>query len=98
MEKYQLFECVQCFTYLGIEFSSDGSFHIAKKTLYKKALKVYFKISKTLEPSPQVDTMLHLFDHLIKPILMYGCEIWGVPNLNFKMAFQGKSNVSLDWH
>ena len=80
-------ECVQSFTYLGIEFSSDGAFNIAKKLLYKKALKVYFKISKTLRPSPQVDTMLHLFDHLMKPILMYGSEIWGVSNLNFKMAF-----------
>ena len=79
-------ENVQSFTYLGIEFSSDGSFNIAKKILYKKALKVYFKISKTLKPSPQVDTMLHLFDHLIKPILMYGSEIWGVSNLNFKIA------------
>ena len=67
-----MLEQVQTFTYLGIDFSDDASFAAAKKNLYKKALKVYFKLSKSLRPSPSIDTMLHLFDHLIKPILCMG--------------------------
>lgn len=26
---------------------------------------------------PPINTFLHLFDHIIKPIALYGCEIWG---------------------
>jgi hypothetical protein len=27
---------------------------------------------------PQIKTLLHLFDHMIKPIARYGVEIWGL--------------------
>jgi hypothetical protein len=27
--------------------------------------------------SPKIKTILHIFDHTIKPILLYGSEIWG---------------------
>ena len=30
-----------------------------------------------LSLNPNVSTALHVFDHTIKPILPYGCEIWG---------------------
>ena len=29
-----------------------------------------------------MDSIIHLFDHTIKPILLYGSEIWGTPNIN----------------
>jgi len=29
---------------------------------------------------PNINTLLHLFDHTVKPILTYGCEIWGTLN------------------
>ena len=28
----------------------------------------------------EIDTKLHLFDVMIKPILLYGCEVWGYQN------------------
>ena len=28
-----------------------------------------------------IDTKLHLFDAVIKPILLYGCEVWGYENM-----------------
>jgi hypothetical protein len=29
---------------------------------------------------PEVKTSIHVVDHTIKPILLYGCEIWGYFN------------------
>jgi hypothetical protein len=46
--------------------------------LHNKALKATFKLYKDLKTTePSVSTLLHLFDHMIKPIVLYGCEIWG---------------------
>ena len=77
-------ERVNSYTYLGVEFNDQCNFEYAKKELYKKGLKVYFKLVRSLSPTPKASTMLHLFDHLIKPVLLYGCEIWGPFSLNFK--------------
>ena len=27
--------------------------------------------------SPNINTCLHIFDHTVKPVLLYGCEVWG---------------------
>jgi hypothetical protein len=41
-------------------------------------LKAYYKLHKVLiTPNPNINTSLHVFDHTIKPILLYRCEIWG---------------------
>ena len=77
-------ERTSSYIYLGIELNEECKFDNAKNELYKKGLKVYFKLSKSISPMPKANTMLHLFDHLIKPLLLYGCEIWGIFNLNFR--------------
>jgi hypothetical protein len=44
-------------------------------------LKAYFKLNKEiLKLNPGIKTAVHLFDHTIVPILMYGSEIWGTSN------------------
>ena len=74
-------ECVDRYKYLGIYFCASGSFSLAQEELYKKAIKAYFKLSKDfLSLGPSIKTSLHVFDHTIKPILLYGCEIWGTFN------------------
>lgn len=74
-------ECVSSYRYLGLHFSASGTFSYAKSELYKKGLKAYFKLCKNiLNLHPCIKTSLHLFDHTIKPILMYGSEIWGIYN------------------
>ena len=48
---------------------------------YKKALQAYFKFSKDLLSLHQtIKTNMHVFDHTIKPILLYDCEVWGMFN------------------
>jgi exonuclease III len=76
-------ECVSEYKYLGVIFSNNGSFEPAQRNLYGKGLKSYFKMSKLLSTEKtSVKTVLHLFDHTIKPILLYASEIWGTFNTN----------------
>ena len=66
------------YVYLGVNFSISGSFTEAKNNLYHKGLKVLFKVKKCFQGhSPKIKTILHIFDHTIKPILLNGSEIWG---------------------
>ena len=66
------------YTYLGVIFSISGSFTDAKKGIYKKGLKAYFKFLKCFEGhKPKLKTIIHVFDHTVKSVLLYGSEIWG---------------------
>ena len=88
-------ECVSRYKYLGIYFSASGSFTYAQTELYKKALKAYYKLSKELlSENPEVKISLHVFDHTIVPILLYGSEIWGSFN-TFTARFRNE-RLSLD--
>lgn len=78
-------ENVRNYTYLGITFSISGIYTEAKKNLYKKGLKAYFKLVKSFSGyKPKIKTLLHIFDHTVKPVLLYGSEIWGFFN-SFKL-------------
>ena len=62
-------ENVSNYNYLGIKFTSSGTFTYAQKELVLKARKAAFKISKNLNhPFCGVNLMMKLFDALIKQI------------------------------
>ena len=70
------------FKYLGVVFSKSRSFYKAMKHNVehaKKALYLLYKRIRNLHLP--LDLQLHLFDHTILPILLYGCEIWGFQNV-----------------
>ena len=69
-------ECVQHCKYLSVYFSASGTFSYAQDELNKKSQKDFL----SLNPKPK--TSIHIFDHTIKPIVLYGCEIWGNFNSN----------------
>ncbi len=72
-------EIVKTFNYLGVVFSSGGSFIPATNTLSGKALKSMnwlFAITKGKEVP--VDIMFNLFDTYVSSVLNYGCEVWGI--------------------
>ena len=75
----EIIECVKSYRYLGLYFSASGSFSYAKSELYKKGLKglkAYFKLCNNFfNLHPSIRTSLHIFDHTVKPILLYGSEI-----------------------
>ena len=68
-------EIAQSYCYLGI--------------ITDKVMKAFFKLKQN---NPRENTLLtiKLFDSLVMPILMYGCEVWGPLALRkvFKMDFK----------
>lgn len=72
-------EIVNKFVYLGIVFTTTGSFTEAQNTLSGQALKAIFKMNKCLYKFTNISVKhkLELFDKLILPILNYGSEVWG---------------------
>lgn len=71
------------YKYLGVYFSASGSFTETKKDLYDRGLKAFFKFKKCFELyKPNIETLTHLFDHTVKPVLLYGSEIWGAFDAN----------------
>ena len=71
-------EIVKEFNYLGLLLTRSGSFNKAKKRLSEKATKaMYNVIKKGRQCNLSIECQLELFDKLVKPILLYGCEVWG---------------------
>ena len=71
-------DVVNSYKYLGVVFYCNGNFGLAVKTLCTTASNAMFAIlSKMSVLNLDVDTMIHLFESMVKPILLYGAEIWG---------------------
>ena len=70
---------VNHFSYLGIVFSTGGSFSECHKTLAGQALKAIFTLNRYLYNFINIKPRhkLELFDKLVTPILNYGSEVWG---------------------
>jgi hypothetical protein len=84
-------ESVKCYTYLGIIFTSNGTFTNAVNCLKDKALKAMHNLlSYTYEMQPKL--ALHMFNVMIKPIVNYGSEIW-ITNFIEKIHLQSKLDV-----
>jgi hypothetical protein len=79
-------DCVNQYKYLGITLTPSGSFKEAKLDLYRKALKALFKLrADYVSLGPRIRSSLHIFDHTIRAILLYGAEIWGYLPPLFKL-------------
>ena len=75
---------VNSFVYLGLEFSKNKRYIVAIKRNLTKARRAAFAIlkkSKILNLS--VSFQIHILHTIVKPILLYGCEIFC--HDNFKM-------------
>lgn len=71
-------EIVKEFNYLGVLLTKTGNFGLNKKYLADKALIAMYEILKFGRTyNLSVKLQLDLFDKMILPILLYGCEIWG---------------------
>ena len=66
------------FTYLGVVFTTGGSFPETHDALAGQALKAIFKLKSLVNKFTDfvVSHMLGLFDKLILPILNYSGEVW----------------------
>jgi hypothetical protein len=65
--------------YLGITWLYTGNFDHAVKELKIKAMRALFKLISSLK-SQHIScgkVYTKLFDSMVKPILLYGCQVWG---------------------
>lgn len=71
---------VEEYTYLGLTFHFNGNFKLAIKSLYNKALRAYHSLMSSISNAENVPikVLLKLFSSLVVPIMLYGCEVWGV--------------------
>ena len=67
------------YKYLGLLIHNNGNFIKGTSDLKTKALKAWFKCKSILQSNKinNVKLLLQLFDKLVKPILLYGGEVWG---------------------
>ena len=81
-------------TYLGIEMTSSGRYTYAREILSKKATKVLSIIKRSFSnlDSATIAIKNKLFNALVKPVLLYACEIWGPELLSYKTHFD-KSTI-----
>ena len=72
---------VHTYKYLGILISSNGNFVNSSENLCVRGWKAFFKIKAALKDVDVFPALkLKLFDALIRPVICYNSEIWGVMN------------------
>ena len=70
------------FKYLGVILHYNGSFVKHKKHFIDQSQTAMFAfLRRSRQLDLPIDLQLELFDSLIMPILLYGCEIWGFENI-----------------
>ena len=78
----KVLDIVDDFKYLGVTFSRTGTFKKCRDDRYKKAQRAMFSLLKNIRLKQlPIDVQLQLFDSVVLPVLLYGCEIWGFENL-----------------
>ena len=56
----------------------NNTFEPAMKNNVDKAKKALFTLDVFMSKIDlEIDTKIHLFDVMIKPILLFGCQVWG---------------------
>ena len=74
-------EIINDFNYLGVHFSKSRNSKTCKHQFAEKANKaMYSLLKKGRVHNLSIKSQLCLVDKLVKPILLYDCEIWGFGN------------------
>uniref|UniRef100_A0A9J7YWS7 ribonuclease H n=1 Tax=Cyprinus carpio carpio TaxID=630221 RepID=A0A9J7YWS7_CYPCA len=80
----EVLEHSSSYSNLGIEISASGGFSLAVKALNEKARRAFYAIKARFgQLKLPIRTWIKLYHAIIKPILLYGSEIWG-PILKFE--------------
>ena len=74
----QLLEHVSSYKYLGITFSFNGKFNNGVKELKDQGRRAMFSLlQKSRFLQLDIAVQIELFNSLVRPIITYGCEVWG---------------------
>ena len=87
----KIVEVVDDYVYLGTTFNYNGSFTKAIKKQVSQAQKAMFSLlTKARRLLLPIDIQLDLFEKMVVPILLYGCEVWGCTNMKIIEVFYKK--------
>ena len=86
--------------------TSSGRYTYAREILSKKAIKVLSIINRSFSNTDTATIAIKnkLFNALIKPVLLYACEIWGPELLSYKTPFEQvhikfcKQSLNVPWY
>jgi hypothetical protein len=82
---------VDDYVYLGAMFNYNGKLDKAMNKQISQARRAMFALlTKARRLSLPIDIQCELFDKMILPILLYGCEVWGSANLTHIEIFYRK--------
>ena len=81
-------EIVDEFKYLGVLLTANGNLHKSKMLAINEGTKAIYEVLKLSRiHSLSINCQLDLFDKMVKPTLLYGCEIWGLGNIEILKGF-----------
>ena len=86
------------YQYLGLKVKPSGSMGIAVQELHDKASRAWFGISNIVAKNKrmEVEKIFNIFDSLVTPVALYGCEFW-LPLVIPKKSFSHKNNLLNFW-
>ena len=102
-------EGVDCFNYIELTWHRKRNMHNAQLIIVKQATRTKAVLDAHLRKHKNmpVDMIFLLFDTLVRPILLFNCEIWGIKiskelelfHLKFKKLFWVlKQQLTHAWH
>ena len=81
-------ETVSHYKYLGVNISHTGTFIVTEKYLGLKASRALFSIKQgVFNNNVKPYVIFRIFDSLVKPIALYGSEVW----FGYKTSFHNKT-------
>ncbi|KAI3383917.1 hypothetical protein SNEBB_003821 [Seison nebaliae] len=89
-------EVARQFKYLGLFWSANHSWTFHRNYAISKGHQALFPLSKfyLCNQNLPVGTLVKMFHAMIQPVILYGCEIWGV---RFKDLRLVTSDGSMNW-
>ena len=76
-------EITKEYKYLGILFAQSGSLLTSKKHIAEQGSKAMFSLLRKIKCLHlSFDIQIDLFNKIVKPVLLYRSEIWGLGNLD----------------
>ena len=78
----QVINVISGYTYLGVLFTCNGNYSKSMIAIKSQATRAMFSlVKKARKLNLSIDVQLQLFDSLVVPIALYGCEILGFKNV-----------------
>lgn len=87
----EVIEIIDDYKYLGCTLNYNGKFTKNIKERVNAARRAMFNMMKNVsELNLPLDLISELFDSLVTPVLLYGCEVWGIENIDMIENFHVK--------